>query len=775
MAALPCFRRDVEVVPEDRGDLGPRYFVRKPETDEVYVFEEELFFVCQQLDGEVDADELCRRYTARFGRALTPELLEASMAQLRHRALLVGASMPRPTLPELLHAEHFIPHRRLRVGAGDRFFGVLAERLGWVFGTPAKLLGVAGLTLAVTVVARRWTEFAQTLAFTVNFNVTVLAFALAILILDPLRTVAHAVTAKHYGKQIRGTEVWLAYHVLPVLFVDWSDVLWERRKSRRLWMLAAGLVAQIGVLALGVAMWAVTTPFGTANQVAVITVVTAIVALVAYTANPLVEMDVCLLLAHWLEVPQMRKRALGLFGDWLSARGPREPTSSREWRWLVFYGGLCSLYVLGTYGLGFWAIGSQVASGGAGAAFVLLLSVVIFQRPLAVYAREVLPLRWYETWLARRDPATQRRLRRWAIPIVLVLLALIPYPYQTGGWLVLLPVRRTEIHAQVEGVIGQMLVREGQWVEPGQTIARIDRWEYQTQLDATRQQLLAREAEQRLLQAGPKAEEVEKALQVVRTAAEEVQRSAQVVKSAQVGSGYSSSRAQRYAQLFEEDAISRQDYDNAMREASRDREQIAVAKSQQLVAKQTLEVAKADLKLLQSAARPEQIEAITADVNRLKALVNGLEEQLRLTEIVAPVAGVVSTPYIEQMTGHYLRKGELLAAIEESKSITAELRVPEEDAGDVRANAPVTVGIWSYAGRTFTGRVLFVAPIASNETATLPDRVVRVVTELQNDDGVLKPSMTGYGKISATWRPLGVVLLWPIVRWMLVQVWYWLP
>src|SRR5260221_5109253 len=70
-----------------------------------------------------------------------------------------------------------------------------------------------------------------------------------------------------------------------------------------------------------------------------------------------------------------------------------------------------------------------------------------------------------------------RTALRWALWLgvlgLVVFVMLIPYPYQTGGWFRSLPVKRAEVRSEVEGLVEAVLVREGEMVKAGQTIARI--------------------------------------------------------------------------------------------------------------------------------------------------------------------------------------------------------------------------------------------------------------------------------------------------------------
>ena len=55
------------------------------------------------------------------------------------------------------------------------------------------------------------------------------------------------------------------------------------------------------------------------------------------------------------------------------------------------------------------------------------------------------------------------------------------------------------------------------------------------------------------------------------------------------------------------------------------------------------------------------------------------------------------------------------------------------------------------------------------------ENVVPVLVELPNPGGRLKIDMSGYTRIQVGSRPLGSLLLDPVVRFFRVEVWSWLP
>jgi len=370
-------------------------------------------------------------------------------------------------------------------------------------------------------------------------------------------------------------------------------------------------------------------------------------------------------------------------------------------------------------------------------------------------------------------PSWWRRVRRYGvrlgIPVIVLAIFLIPYPYHAGGGFRCLPVKRAEVRSEVEGLVEAVLVREGEWVEAGQPIARISVRTHERNLKATQARLEEAYSKLALLEAGAKPEEVETALADVRTA--------------ETSLSWSGARAARYTELHKQKLVSDQDLENAMRQRDIDEARLSEAKSQ--------------LELVRSGARREEIEAMLAEIRSYEAMVDDYRVDVQRTELNSPIAGRIVTPRVEEMAGTYVKPGQrdLVVEVEDSRVVQAVIEVPEENAPAVRTGATVTLVPWAYFDRSFEGKVISIAPIAStnsddSSSATVYDegpspaqvalsnssyQVVRVITEIPNPDGLLKTDMTGYAKIATEDRPVGDVLLRPIVRWFMVQVWYWIP
>jgi putative peptide zinc metalloprotease protein len=238
------------------------------------------------------------------------------------------------------------------------------------------------------------------------------------------------------------------------------------------------------------------------------------------------------------------------------------------------------------------------------------------------------------------------------------------------------------------------------------------------------------------------------------------------VRTAETASDFSRSRAARMLDLRRRNLVSPQEMENAL--AMRDLDG------------QKLEEARAHVQLVSSGARKEAVEALRAQVKSLQVVADDDATDVAHTTIASPVSGRVVTPHIDQLAGTYLEPGrrDLIAEIEDGRTVRAEVAVPEETISEVHLGAGVRLHAWAYLDRTFEGRVVSIAPVAAETDSSSPQPgkvAVRVLTEIANPEGLLKSDMTGYAKIAASRRPVWRVLFDPLVRFVMVEVWSWIP
>jgi len=186
-----------------------------------------------------------------------------------------------------------------------------------------------------------------------------------------------------------------------------------------------------------------------------------------------------------------------------------------------------------------------------------------------------------------------------------------------------------------------------------------------------------------------------------------------------------------------------------------------------------LQEARQRLKLLLSGSRPEEIEALEADVRRLEAHKTYLVDQIHSLQVVSPITGVVTTHKLKEKVGENVKKGDLITEVYEMKDVMAEIAVPEKEISEVSIGQKIVLKARAYPGITFEGMVKDIAPVASKPTDWQPDRTILVTTQLDNAAGLLKPEMTGNAKIFCGENRLIDLATHRFVRYFRVEFWSW--
>ncbi len=94
------------------------------------------------------------------------------------------------------------------------------------------------------------------------------------------------------------------------------------------------------------------------------------------------------------------------------------------------------------------------------------------------------------------------------------------------------------------------------------------------------------------------------------------------------------------------------------------------------------------------------------------------EDRLSRTRLTAPAAGIIVTPRIEERVGQLLARGAEICVVADVRTITAEVAVPESDAGLVRAGSEGDPEVQPVSGHRTSGEKSRASPRASGRRAT---------------------------------------------------------
>jgi multidrug efflux pump subunit AcrA (membrane-fusion protein) len=159
-----------------------------------------------------------------------------------------------------------------------------------------------------------------------------------------------------------------------------------------------------------------------------------------------------------------------------------------------------------------------------------------------------------------------------------------------------------------------------------------------------------------------------------------------------------------------------------------------------------------------------------ANVAYWSSEVQRAKERIERAKLRAPIAGVVTTASVEDLTGRRLEAGQLFAEIADTSHATVDVGMPEEDLPLLRSGLPAAVKLQGYPAQTFRGKVDVISP---KSEAAGDSRVFFARVDIPNPNGVVRPGMQGEAKVSAGWHPAGYVLFRRPAMWVWAKLWSW--
>jgi multidrug efflux pump subunit AcrA (membrane-fusion protein) len=163
-----------------------------------------------------------------------------------------------------------------------------------------------------------------------------------------------------------------------------------------------------------------------------------------------------------------------------------------------------------------------------------------------------------------------------------------------------------------------------------------------------------------------------------------------------------------------------------------------------------------------------QVAQITAD--ELAGRVSLLTDRVGRTRLTAPLSGVVLTMRPWERIGEWLDAGEVFVLLGSTDDLELEARVPQRHIDRVRVGQEVRLKVEARPEHTFVARVTEIAPQAEpGEGDAEATFVVRA--RIDNSEQLLRPGMQARAKIVGDRRPLGWIIIRPLVEWIQLRFW----
>lgn len=339
---------------------------------------------------------------------------------------------------------------------------------------------------------------------------------------------------------------------------------------------------------------------------------------------------------------------------------------------------------------------------------------------------------------------------------------------------------QSELSFQSAGRVADIPVDEGQSVEKYQTLAILDRTEYQARYDQAKANLDAAKADLARIelsletykktlpadversQAGVNALKAQVDQMEAGYRSQEVEKADYNLASLKASMEIALKNKVRYDKLFSENIVSEKEHDSAtlqyetalkayesaranmnqMKEGYRN-EDVRVAKARLVEGEAILKQARSNLSKI--AMTEKEVEAARAKLQAAEAAFKVAETQLGYMELKAPFKGIITSRNIEP--GEVVSLGQEVFSLADLSYIELKIYVDETEIGKVKPGQEADVTVDTFPEKVFKGRVTFISPegeFTPKIIQTYKERVklvylVKVL--IPNPDLDLKPGM----------------------------------
>lgn len=247
------------------------------------------------------------------------------------------------------------------------------------------------------------------------------------------------------------------------------------------------------------------------------------------------------------------------------------------------------------------------------------------------------------------------------------------------------------VSARVSARVAELFVDEGDQVQAGQVIAKLDTKELEAQVAQAKANLAAAQAKLAGIQAGNRPQQIAQATATVDSAGANLDNAQKVYE--------------RTKTLYFQGAVAAQQLDSALAALN--------------VAQAQYEAASQSASLVAEGSRPEDIQAAAAQVAQAEAVLKNAELQLDNATIVAPLAGVIAMRSVN--AGESVAVGQPLFDVVNNKDIWVAANIDETYIGKVHAGQAVSFTIDAFPGKTFQGQVREVGAATGSQFSLLPN------------------------------------------------------
>jgi len=282
---------------------------------------------------------------------------------------------------------------------------------------------------------------------------------------------------------------------------------------------------------------------------------------------------------------------------------------------------------------------------------------------------------------------------------------------------------------KIPGRIVSIAVQEGDWIEKGKVLAKLDDEDLRQRLELARATLRSAQARLKKLLAGSRPEELREA--------------EAILQQAQFDLENKQTQYERMKLLFDRRVIAKETLDNS--------------ETAYKVAKAALQKATENYQLVKEGPRKEDIEDARAQVEQAQASLKLAETQFSYTVLHAPISGIVLVKSGE--IGEVVNPGTSILTLGDIENVWLKAYIAETDLSKIKWGQEAMVTTDLRPQKVYKGRISFIssqAEFTPKQIQTEKERVTlvyRIKVDIPNPDRELKPGMPADGKILLSSSP----------------------
>jgi putative peptide zinc metalloprotease protein len=756
----PKLKGNLEISEQDMAGTVV-FIVKDPSTGKFFRIRDKEYYIASLFDGQNSPEDIAAKFKAKFDIEIPTDQIGKFAQQMISMGLLIDPNQvetPIPAKPKkslwgkllFIKVKAFNPARLIEQ----------TYKLAKPFYTKTAILIYSAMAIIAGLLTAFNYEDMSYQAQTFFVKEIIPLLWITIFIVTLIHELSHTYACRLNGGKVTDMGFLLLY-LQPCFYSNVSDAYLFPEKRKRIEVTVAGIISQIAVWAIATFVWRLTSQDNWINSIAFIIIALSLIA-ITFNFNPLLKLDGYYFLVDYLDIPNLRQKAflyirqniVGLAAGEL----PLEATK-REKKIFCYYGTLSLLYSGMLIGYIVLRVGRFINNEIGGFGVALLVLIILYLTYDALQKGRIFRV-LYDQRGAIMKPS-RLMIYGGAVIIILLVLFVVHYPMRVTNECLSIPMEQLYLKTGTSTGLVELYIeradeekslkqfklsnqdyaimsllpalKAGDKVKKGDLIANIKSNVVETDQIDRLANVQKQKDQLAFLKSGPRREEIKQAQDMI--------------NQGKIKLDKATIDLNRAESLHALGGISS--------------DELEEKKTAAQVLQSELDYFKSQLKMLKNGFRPESIDMAKAQLEQLDAKVKHSESQMGQTRVEAPFDGVVTM----------VNSGNMIISVARTDTLKARIYVPEKEISVVKLGNPVKLKVRSFPYLTFNGVVTKIDPLVIDEAEK--HRVILVTANIVNQDGLLKPGMTGKAKINCGNWPIYKLIMWRLVRYIRVEFWSW--